>query len=74
MRTITVLINDTASSNYNPMIYSVELESVVLAEDEIIEKVCIARLAEGCEDVRKSDIELLVAFEGNISPIADWRE
>lgn len=83
-KTITVLVRD--SERPWPLLYVVEIlpldsdeengiDSGFDHEDEIMEQVVAQRseeLEEDPEDVM-GRIELLLAFEGDLSPLMDWR-
>jgi hypothetical protein len=54
-----------------PLIYTINADPNDKAD--VVSKICLERAADlGFENLR--DIEVLFAFAGDISPVADWRE
>jgi hypothetical protein len=72
-KTITVLINDNDNGTCNPLIYSVEVDNPA-DRDEVLKAVTIMRQLDLGDDEEELDLELIMAFEGDLNPISDWRE
>ena len=70
---ITVLIRDNYPGYNDPLLYTVNVEN---PQDtlEVMHAVRAERLADLEDDDAELDLELLCAFQGDIRPLADWRE
>lgn len=72
MQTITCLVTDNYPNTPNPLIYTVQVAG--LDDATVLAAVTEARRADlGCK-TEDLDLELLLAFAGDIHPIADWRQ
>lgn len=72
MKTITVLVNDLYPGTPNPLMYVVEVEDPE-DEGEVMEAVRESRLEDIGDGAEPLELELLLAFTGDLNPIADWR-
>jgi hypothetical protein len=76
MQTITVIIRDNHNSNgityADPLIYTVQVVS--LDDADVLHAVSVQRAADiGCS-ISELDLNLLMAFPGDLTPCADYRE
>jgi len=73
MRKITVIIRDNYPGYLDPLIYTVEVNDPK-DYDEVHHAVAVQRADDiGCSS-SELDLDLLLAFEGDINHVADWRE
>lgn len=76
MAQITVLVRDNYNTKINypdPLLYAVEVNNPQ-DQKEVAHAVNVARAADiGCS-ISELDLDVLCAFAGDISPLADWRE
>jgi hypothetical protein len=71
MQTITVVIRDNADPLGDPLIYSVRTLS--LEHDAVMVAVRQARLEDTNQELEDLELDLLFAFNGDLSTVADWR-
>jgi hypothetical protein len=71
---LTVIVRDNYDPLGDPLIYAVKVTS--LDHEAILWAVTEARLADLGEEVSPDnlDLDLLFAFAGDLSTVADWRE
>ena len=72
MQTITCLINDNYDDTPNPLIYVVEVNDPSDA-DEVLAAVTKERFHDLGVDYAEVELDLLVAFKGDVAIAADWR-
>ncbi len=72
MPTITVVVKDNYAGYGDPLIYTVDVENPQDRQEVYLAVESARRddLGDGVD----IDLELLFAFAGNVSTIADWRE
>ncbi len=73
MQTITCLINDNYPGTSNPLIYVVEVKDPQ-NHDEVLKAVEAERRADIGDENEEVELELLLAFAGDVPTLADWRE
>jgi hypothetical protein len=76
VKKITVIVRDNynAAVNYpDPLLYTVDVRDPT-DKNEVAHAVNVERAADiGCS-ISELDLDVLCAFAGDISPVADWRE
>jgi len=72
MQTITVIIRDNYDGYHDPLIYTVDVPN--LEHETVLWAVSEARLADLGRPCLPRDLDILFAFCGDLTTVADWRE
>jgi hypothetical protein len=76
MTKITCIVKDNYPGYHDPLIYTVDVANPS-DQAEVLAAVTAERLNDlggSGDDHHDLDLELMFAFEGNLTPVADWRE